>query len=115
MVRKKTILNDESKLFAVLAVLLSIVGFLIAFTLKKDDKYIMFYAKQSLVLFIFGLILSICGIILSIITFGFGLFIFMPITKIIWAILWIFQIVYSLSGKEKETPIIGQYAKKFNF
>ena len=44
--------EDDGKLFAFLAVLLSILGFIIALLAKKDNKYVMFYAKQSLVLFI---------------------------------------------------------------
>ena len=53
--RKKEKSNEDvnnSKLFAFLAVLLSIIGFIIALITKRDDKYVMFYAKQSLVLFI---------------------------------------------------------------
>ena len=44
----------DSKLFAFLAVLLSVVGFIIALIAKKDNKYVIFYAKQSLILFVTG-------------------------------------------------------------
>jgi len=50
--------DDERKVFAFLAVLLSIVGFIIALLVKKDDKYVMFYAKESLVIFISMLIVG---------------------------------------------------------
>ena len=37
--------SDDRKLFAFLAAFLSIVGFVIAVVTKKDDRYVMFYAK----------------------------------------------------------------------
>jgi uncharacterized membrane protein len=103
--------EDDSKLFALLAVLLSIIGFVIALIAKKDNKYVMFYAKQSLVLFIAGIIVKVATIILAITIVGI---IFIPIVWILYAILWIFGIIYSLSGEMKEVPLIGKYARKIN-
>ena len=48
-----------SKGWAFLAVFLGIIGFVLAIVLKPKDKYIMFYAKQSLVLVIASVILSV--------------------------------------------------------
>ena len=53
--------RDDEILFAFLAAFLSIIGFLIALIVKKDNKYIMFYAKQSLIIFIIGTIAGILG------------------------------------------------------
>lgn len=110
MVNKK---EDDSKLFAFLAVLLSIIGFIIAYAAKKDNNYVMFYAKQSLVLFFGWILLWIATMILY----------FIPVIGMIihWvgyiglAILWIIGLVYSLSGEMKDIPLIGDIAKKFNF
>lgn len=99
----------ESQIWAFLAVFLSIIGFILALILKKKDKYVMFYAKQSLILtvswFIAGLIaiIPIIGWIAS------------PILMLVIFILWIIAIVNSLSGNEKNTPLIGKFAEKFNF
>lgn len=104
--------EDDSKLFAFLAVFLSIIGFVIALIAKKDNKYVMYYAKQSLVLFI---VLIIVGIVNSVLTWIpiLGWFI-MIVLNIIVLILWITQIIYSLSGEMKPTPLIGDYAKNIN-
>lgn len=102
--------KDESKLFAFLATFLSIIGFVIALTAKRDDRYVMYYAKQSLVIFIVGAVLGVIATILkiipiigTIINFAAGIFVF-----ILWLISWI----YALSGEEKEIIIVSTYAEK---
>lgn len=101
--------NDDSKLFAFLAVLLTLIGFIIAYAAKKEDKYVMFYAKQGLVLFFAWLVAWIAGMSLFFVTFV-GM-----ILNLIVLVLWIIGMVYSLSGEMKEVPLIGQFAKSFNF
>ena len=101
--------EDDSKVFAFLAVFLSILGFIIALLAKKNDKYVMYYAKQSLVLFIAWIAVWILGMIPFI-----GWFIILPIGGLIIFILWIIGLVYSVSGEEKPVPLIGKYADKFN-
>lgn len=110
-INSKQELSDDSKLFAFLAVLLSIIGFIIAILSKKDDDYVMFYAKQSLILFIAWVIFWASLSILVILTFG--LFAFLaPIIGVIFVVFWIIQIIYSLSGEKRETPLIGKFAEK---
>ncbi len=112
MVKKTVSKNDDSKLFAFLAVFFTVIGFLIAYIAKKDDKYVMFYAKQGLVLFL-------CSVVVGI--FGFVAFSNMFLSMIYWLasiglfILWIVGLVYSLSEEMKDIPIVGQFARKFNF
>lgn len=101
---KQTKLDDDSKLFAFLATFLSILGFIIALLVKKDDEYVMFYAKQSLVVFIAWIIAAIVSFI-PIIGWLISLFVL---------VLWIFSWIYALSGEMKETPVIGHYARKIN-
>ena len=106
--RKGLSKKDDQKLFAFLATFLSILGFLIALAVKKNDKYVMFYAKQSLIIFIAYIIAGIAvvvpfiGIVIS------------PILYLITFVLWVFSWIYALSGKTKETPIIGEYANRIN-
>ena len=57
--------KDNSILFAFLATFLLIVGFLIAVIVKRDNKYVMYYAKQSLVIFVMWVIVGIMKGILS--------------------------------------------------
>lgn len=113
--------NNDSKTFAFLAVFLSIIGFVIALLAKREDKYVMFYAKESLALFLVSLGLNIIGWILSIVTLGLFIFV-MPLAGLVifllWIVilvLWIIQIVNSFSGEEKSTPIVGGIAKYFKF
>ena len=100
--------SGDSKLFAFLAVLLSVLGFIIALLVKKDDKYVMFYAKQSLILFLAGIAVKILTFLMAITIVGL---IAVPILWVIYAVLVIIALVYSISGKEKEVPIIGKYAR----
>ena len=53
---KKKVERGDHKGRAFITVFFSIVGFLIAILAWKDDKYVMFYAKQSLVIFVFGVV-----------------------------------------------------------
>ncbi|MBW3004979.1 DUF4870 domain-containing protein [Candidatus Woesearchaeota archaeon] len=98
---------EEGKIFAFLAYLLSIIGFLIVLLAKKDNKFAMYHAKQSLVLFI---VYMIGWVILVFIPFlGWGL---LPVWWVIMVIMTIIGIINAVTGKEKPLPIIGKYAKK---
>jgi len=109
---KKEVKDDDTKLFAFLATFLSIIGFVIALIAKKENKYVRFYAKQSLIVFIVGLIAGIIS----------WVFIGLPIIgwiinlalNIIILILWIVSWIYALSGEMREVPVVGIYARKIN-
>jgi len=107
---KKINKKDDKVLFAFLATFLSIIGFVIALIARPKDKYVMYYAKQSLVIFIIGAIAGIIANFLiwipimgAIIKFALSLLIF---------IAWIFSWIYALSGKMKKIPIISIWTKK---
>jgi len=107
--RKK---EEDKKLLAFLATFLSLVGFVIALIVKKKDAYVMHYAKQSLVIFIIGVIAGIISDILiwipimgGLIRFSLNILIFT-----VWLISWI----NALSGKKKEIFIISYWSKKIN-
>lgn len=105
--------KEDSKLYAFLATFLSIIGFIIALVTKKEDKYVMYYAKQSLVIFILAVI---AGIINSILVFIpiLGWFVMMLINLLV-TIVWVVSWIFALSGEEKPIPIISGFAEKFNF
>lgn len=112
--------EDDSKLFAFLATFFGIIGFVIALVAKKDNKYVMHYAKQSLVIFIFMICAWIVGGILSAVLAItiVGIVLIPVVMGIIWlvvVILWLISWIYALSGEEKEVPVIGKYGRKFNF
>lgn len=104
--------EDDSKLFAFLAILLSIIGFIIAYAAKKDNKYVMFYAKQSLVLFFGWLIVWAASLILMHVPFIGNVII--GIANIGLLILWVFGLIYSLSGEMKDIPFVSQFTGMIN-
>jgi len=105
--------NDEGerKLFAFLGVFLTVIGFIIALATKKDDDYVMFYAKQGLVLFIAWVIVWAVSLVFLVIPF-LG-WIVMAVLYLGIVLLWVIGMIYSVSGEKKEIPIIGNLAKKF--
>lgn len=127
---------EEGKIVAFLAYLLiGIIWFFVDEKMKKN-AYVKFHVKQAIVLLIFAVIIGILNAILStILSIFFGIFasttaaftygtgyilMLIPalisfVIGIIPFIFWIFGVVYSLTGKEKELPLIGRFGKKFNF
>ena len=101
-------LKDDSKLFAFIAAFLSIVGFFIALLVKKDDKYVMHYAKQSLMVFIV-FVVAWAVMIVPIIGWIVG-----PIVYLVGVILWLFSWIYALTGEMKIVPIVGEYSNKID-
>jgi uncharacterized membrane protein len=101
---------SDSKLFAFLAILLTVVGYIIIHFSRKHDKYAMYYAKQGLVIFVVGVIVSIIS----------WMFAFVPVVgnflgNLLWLmvlVLWVLGMIYALSGNEKDIPVIGEFAKK---
>jgi len=103
----------EAKLFAFLSVFFVIIGFIIAIIAKKDDKYVMFYAKQGLVIFVFALAIEALDYLVDLTPIPF--FFVDDILYILLFVLWIITWVYSFSGQMKNTIVIGELAKKINF
>ena len=99
-------IDSETKLFAFLATFLTIIGFIIALFVRRDDAYVMFYAKQGLILFIIQIIASFLGIFPLIGWFMSG------VIWVLFVILWIMAWINSLSGEMKNTWIIGNLAEK---
>ncbi len=107
--RKK---EEDKKLFAFLATFLSLVGFVIALIVKRKNAYVLYYAKQSLVIFVFGVIAGIISNILEWIPIMGGLIRFA--LNILIFIVWLISWINALSGKKKEIPIISYWSKKIN-
>ncbi|MDD5012378.1 MAG: hypothetical protein PHQ66_01895 [Candidatus Nanoarchaeia archaeon] len=102
--------DDDKILFAWLATFLSLVGFVIAIIARRKDKYVMYYAKQSIVIFIAGAIGGVIGNVLNIIPL-MGTLVNAAI-GVLMVIVWVVSWVYALSGREKKISIISDWAKK---
>jgi uncharacterized membrane protein len=107
---KKEKLNEDSKIFAFLTALLSIVGFVIAILAWKKDKYVMFYAKQSLVIFIASVVVGILKHVLYLIPI-LGKVIY-GVLVIVVVICWIMSWAYALSGKQEYAWFLGRWSKE---
>jgi len=103
--------NSESKLWAFLVYLLSIIGFVLVYLLKKDDKFAMYHAKQSLVLFLFAVIIAVVGSIVPVL----GWFIILPLGNVLVLVLAVMGIINALQGKMAPLWLIGKYADKLSF
>jgi uncharacterized membrane protein len=93
---------DEQKVFAWLATFFTIIGFIIALILKKNDEYVIYYSKQGIVLFV-GFVIG--GIFKIVPIIGDLFLVFMVI---LWVVAW----VNALSGEKKNTWLVQDLAEK---
>ena len=101
--------QNDKKLKAFVASFFTIIGFLIAIILWKNEEYVMYYAKHGLVLFIGQIIISVLH------PFPFMIpRMFITILWIFWAILWVLTWINALSGQKKRTFIITDLAEKID-
>jgi uncharacterized membrane protein len=104
--------EGDGQLFAFLATFLSILGFIIAFITRRKDKYVMFYAEQSLVVFVLAVLVgAVNSFLVWIPILGWMI---MSVLNLIVVILWIFSWAYALSGSMKEVPLVGKYGRLIN-
>ncbi|MGD0577204.1 MAG: hypothetical protein ABSA74_03965 [Candidatus Staskawiczbacteria bacterium] len=93
-----------------MAVWAYIAFFIPYFTKSKDDPFVKYHVKQSLVLFIFGMIVSIFVSVVPV----FELIV-APILDIILIVLFFIGIANATKGLEKPLPLIGRFADNFKF
>ncbi len=76
---------------------------------SKSDPFVKFHLKQGLTLVIF----EVVGMFIGVIPFvGWLVAWVMWIASFVFAVIGIMNV---MNGQEKELPVIGQYAKNFNF
>lgn len=101
--------GNTMAVFAYLWILI-IIPFL---TEGKNDPFVKFHLKQGLALIIFDVVGWVVGAVVG----------WFPVIGwlIVW-LWWVASLVFAiigimnvLNGQEKELPVIGQYAKNFNF
>lgn len=107
----KNVSADDSKTYALLGVLFTIVGFILVKISRPNDEYAMFYARQGLVLGL-GYVCASFFLMLLLIPFIGGLI--MGVIYLGLTALWIMGMVYAMSGEEKDIPLVGVIARKIN-
>ena len=111
VVKKYLNKKDNSIICAFVATFFSVIGFVITIIFWKDDDYAMFYAKQSLVIFVIAIVVSLLNkIFIFIPIIGFGI---MFVLNVVVLVLWVLSWVYAISGEKKDVWIAGILAKSF--
>ncbi|OYT31218.1 MAG: hypothetical protein B6U94_03865 [Thermofilum sp. ex4484_79] len=101
--------SDESKTWALIGWALGIVGAIIVFATRKEDKYAVFWAKQSL---IFSIGIIALDIIIWILAFIFWPFYLLTYLVALGALaVWIIGILKAYGGEWYKFPVIYDIAK----
>jgi uncharacterized membrane protein len=114
---------DDGKVCAALSYILIGIIWYFADEKMRKNNYAKFHAKQGLVFLIASIIYNIAvgivvgGIIIPMLIRGwaFGVISIVNLLYYVPLVFFIIGLINSLNGHEKELPIIGQYAKHFNF
>jgi len=107
-VTKATKVKTDKQKNTGMAVVAYILFFVPLLTDAKDDPFVKYHVKQSIVL----LILIVGGWIIGIIPIlGWILALLLPIFEFV---LLVIGIINAVNGQEKPLPLIGQFADKIN-
>ena len=94
-----------------MAVIAYFIFFVPLLTDSKDDPFVKFHVKQSIVILITSVIVWVLGMFIPFI----GWFIIAPIGGLIVFILWVIGVMNAIQKKKTPVPIIGQFAEKLDF
>lgn len=104
---------DNHTLMAVLAYLGILI--VIPFLMAKDNPFVKFHLKQGLAIIVTSIAYWFVTAILGYMHLGLLNFFIYPIVGIGLLVLEVIGIVNAVQGKQKELPILGQLAARFNF
>lgn len=98
-------MSSDSKLWAALSwVFAPIVGIIVLVTDKKNDKFVLFHAYQSIVA---SIGLWVAMMVVSVVTLGFGF--------LCWPIIWLAFLYFgykAYQGEKFSLPVVGEFAEK---
>ncbi|HDD05097.1 MAG TPA: hypothetical protein ENF51_01235 [Candidatus Aenigmarchaeota archaeon] len=99
-------METSSKLWALVAYLFGVVGFILVYLAKRRDAFAVYHAKQSLLLSVAAVALMLVMAIPSIgwVIAGLGF--------VLLLVLWFIGVYYALTGQQKPIPILGKYAEQ---
>ncbi|MDA3874869.1 MAG: DUF4870 domain-containing protein [Kiritimatiellae bacterium] len=103
---------EAGKTFAILSYALSFVGlpFFLVPVIMRENRYSLFHAKQSMMIWLAGIISGAVSAILTVICIGP---IIAMVAGIILLVLNIMGLIQSINGQAKPLPLIGPYAVKW--
>ncbi len=99
-------METSSKLWAFIAYLFGVIGFILVYLVKRRDTFAVYHAKQSLMISVAAIIFTLIMVIPIIgwVIAGLGF--------ILLLVLWFIGVYYALTGEQKPVPIIGKYAEQ---
>lgn len=102
------VVENTAKNNTVMAIVAYIIFFLPLLTSAKNDPFVKFHVKQGLIVFICGVIAYIGSMlpVLNMIDWLLHLVVF---------VLFIIGVINAATGKEKDLPVVGKFAKQFKF
>ncbi len=107
--------RDKANIYAFLAWVLGIIGFILVYCVRFDDDFAMFHAKQSLILVFINIIVLVLNRIFSIAP---GIDILMRVLMtLVYALSILISLAgafFSLKGIRYEFPILYRYSQKLS-
>lgn len=98
-------MGGDSKLWAALCwVFAPLVGIIVLVTDKKNDKFVLFHAYQSIVA---AIGLWVAMMVISVVTLGFGF--------LCWPLIWLAFLFFAYKayqGEKFSLPVVGDFAEK---
>ncbi len=94
-----------------MAVIAYFIFFIPLLTDSKNDPFVKFHVKQSIVVLLAAIIVSVIGGIIPFL----GWFLILPFGSLLVFVLWLMGVINAAQGKKKAVPMIGQFGEKFNF
>ena len=100
--------EDEIKNGTLMGVLAYVVPF-IPFLIEKENKFVMYHAKQGMNLFILAIIFGVIGSIGGVIPLiGWLISIAMSLIGVVFTLIALWGIINVFNGKAKELPIVNK-------
>ena len=103
---------EEGKTFAILSYALGLIGlpFFLVPLIMRNNEFSLYHAKQCLVLWLAGIVLSVVGGILTLVCIGIILLLAGGIFLLVLDIL---GLVNAVKGEVKPLPLIGKYGEEW--
>jgi len=99
--------KEEKKQNTGMAIIAYLLFFVPLLTDSKDDPFVKFHVKQSLLIFLAGVAASVANVIPVL-----GQLVFIVVCLVL-PILWIIGFINAMNGQMKPVPLIGKYAEQF--
>ncbi len=100
---------EEGRTFAILSYALSLIGlpFFLVPLIMRNNEFSLYHAKQCLLLWLGGIVVSVVGVPLMAVCIGL---ILVPVAGLFLLVLDIMGLVNAIKGEQKPVPLIGKYA-----